>query len=73
MFEETSRPWAPWFCVPADDRWYLRWQVADIIRQALAALPLSFPPVEELPEEKAAEIRSLLRSRIAKDPAEGPE
>jgi PPK2 family polyphosphate:nucleotide phosphotransferase len=73
MFEETSRPWAPWFCVPADNRWYLRWQVAEIILQAMAALPLSYPPVEELPEEKAAEVRSLLRSRIAKDPAGGPE
>lgn len=73
MFEETSRPWAPWFCVPADDRWYLRWQVAEIILQAMAALPLSYPPVEKLPEEKAAEVRSLLRSRMAKDPAAGPE
>ena len=38
MLNETSRPWAPWFCIPADDRWYLRWQVAEIVRQALAAL-----------------------------------
>ena len=73
MFEETSRPWAPWFCVPADDRWYLRWQVAEIILQAMAALPLSYPPVEKLSEEKAAEVRSLLRSRMAKNPAAGPE
>jgi len=68
MFEETSRPWAPWFCVPADNSWYLRWQVADIIRQAMEALPLSYPPVEEIPPERAAEVRALLHSRIA-----GPE
>ena len=64
MFAETSRPWAPWFCVPADDRWYLRWQVADIIRQAMDALPLSYPPVDEIPEEQAAEVRALLESRL---------
>lgn len=70
MFEETSRPWAPWFCVPADDRWYLRWQVADIIRQAMAALPLSYPPVDEIPSGQAAELRALLQSRIARNPSD---
>jgi PPK2 family polyphosphate:nucleotide phosphotransferase len=70
MFEETSRPWAPWFCVPADDRWYLRWQVADIIRQAMDALPLSYPPVQEIPEQQAAEVRALLESRIAGAPSD---
>lgn len=64
MLNETSRPWAPWFCVPADDRWYLRWQIADIVRQAMAALPLSYPPVEEIPEEQADEVRRLLASRL---------
>ena len=64
MFNETSRPWAPWFCVPADDRWYLRWHIASIVRQAMAALPLEYPPAEEIPEEQAAEVRSLLESRL---------
>lgn len=66
MFEETSRPWAPWFCIPADDSWYLRWQVAEIIRQAMAALPLSYPPVPEIPAAQAAEVRALLEARTRK-------
>ncbi|HET6592835.1 MAG TPA: PPK2 family polyphosphate kinase [Xanthomonadales bacterium] len=69
MFEETSRPWAPWFCVPADERWYLRWQVAEIIRQAMAALPLSYPPVDEIPSGQAAEVRALLQSRLTREPS----
>lgn len=64
MLNETSRPWAPWFCIPADDAWYLRWQVADIIDQALAALPLEYPPVREIPEAQAAEVRALLQERL---------
>lgn len=68
LLNETSRPWAPWFCIPADDRWYLRWQVADIIGQALAALPLSYPPVDEVPPDRAEEIRALLRARIDAGP-----
>lgn len=67
MLNETSRPWAPWFCIPADDRWYLRWQIADIIRQAMAALELSYPPAEEIPAEQAAEVRELLNSRLKPD------
>ncbi len=65
MLNETSRPWAPWFCIPADDRWYLRWHIADIIRQAMAALPLEYPAADEIPAEEAAEVRALLESRIA--------
>ena len=65
MLNETSRPWAPWFCIPADDRWYLRWQVAEIVGQGLAALPLTYPPVEEIPAGRAEEVRALLGARIA--------
>ncbi len=64
MFNETSRPWAPWFCIPADDRWYLRWQIADIVNQAMAALPLDYPEPEEIPAERTSEVRALLKSRI---------
>ena len=66
MLNETSRPWAPWFCVPADDSWYLRWQVADIIGQALAALPLRFPAAAEIPAAQAAEVRAMLEGRLKK-------
>jgi PPK2 family polyphosphate:nucleotide phosphotransferase len=64
LLNETSRPWAPWFCIPADDRWYLRWQVADIFRQALADLPLEYPPTEEVPPAQAAEVRATLNARL---------
>lgn len=64
MLNETSRPWAPWFCIPADDRWYLRWQVADIVRQAMDGLPLAYPPSDDIPAEQAAEVRELLQSRL---------
>jgi PPK2 family polyphosphate:nucleotide phosphotransferase len=69
MFEETSRPWAPWFCIPADDSWYLRWQVADVIRQAMAALPLDYPPLENVPDDQTAQVRALLQSRITAKPS----
>ncbi len=64
MLNETSRPWAPWYCIPADDRWYLRWQIADVIHQAMSALPLRYPEAEEIPSEEARDIRDLLNKRV---------
>ena len=40
----TSRPWAPWYAVPADDKHYLRWQVATLVNDALRQLDVGFPP-----------------------------
>jgi PPK2 family polyphosphate:nucleotide phosphotransferase len=39
----TSRPWAPWYAIPADNKHYLRWQVANIVNSALAELDVGFP------------------------------
>jgi PPK2 family polyphosphate:nucleotide phosphotransferase len=54
----TSRPWAPWYAIPADDKPHMRWQVAAIINAAFDQLKVDFPSVrgsalEEL--EKAKE------------------
>jgi PPK2 family polyphosphate:nucleotide phosphotransferase len=48
----TSRPWAPWYAVPADDKHYLRWQVANIVRTAIEGLDVGFPRAEG--EDRAA-------------------
>jgi PPK2 family polyphosphate:nucleotide phosphotransferase len=39
----TSRPWAPWYAVPADDKPYLRARVAEIIVEALESATLRYP------------------------------
>lgn len=50
---ETSTPWAPWYSVPADDKDYMRQQVAEIVRRTLESLPIGFP---EVSDEKRAEL-----------------
>jgi hypothetical protein len=40
---ETSRPWAPWYAIPADDKPYMRQTIADIIVQTLESLKLDYP------------------------------
>jgi PPK2 family polyphosphate:nucleotide phosphotransferase len=39
----TSRPWAPWYAVPADDKPHARWVIADILRRTLAAIDPKWP------------------------------
>ena len=58
----TSRPWAPWYAIPADDKPYMRARVADIIIDALWSIGLEYP--EPSAEERAefAEAREELES-----------
>jgi PPK2 family polyphosphate:nucleotide phosphotransferase len=41
---ETSRPWAPWYSIPADNKPFMRWQVAQIVADTLDSLGLEYPP-----------------------------
>lgn len=49
----TSRPWAPWYAIPADDKSYMRLCVARIVRQTLKNLRVDYP---ELPEDERAKL-----------------
>lgn len=39
----TSRPWAPWYAIPADSKPYARACVAEIIVDALGSVGLEYP------------------------------
>ncbi len=39
----TSRPWAPWYAIPADDKPYMQARVAGIIIDALQSIGLEYP------------------------------
>lgn len=50
----------PWYVIPADDKWYSRLIVSDIITKRIEKLPLSYP---ELNEQAAAELKEA-RQRL---------
>ena len=39
----TSRPWAPWYAIPADSKPYARACVAELIVAALGGIGLEYP------------------------------
>jgi PPK2 family polyphosphate:nucleotide phosphotransferase len=45
MIRHTAAEHAPWFVVPADNKWFTRLVVADAIRRALEKLDLAYPKV----------------------------
>jgi PPK2 family polyphosphate:nucleotide phosphotransferase len=47
-----STPWAPWYVIPANHKWYRNLLVSKIIVEALEKLDMHYPP----PLEDAAEI-----------------
>lgn len=42
----TSQPNAPWFAIPADSKDYARWQIAEVISDALQAIDLEWPEAD---------------------------
>lgn len=56
----TSRPWAPWYAIPADDKPYMRARVADIIIDALQSIGLRYPEPSTEDRAEFAEARKEL-------------
>lgn len=47
MLERTSTPWAPWYVVPADRKWYRNLVVSTVVTRTLRGLGMEFPPPED--------------------------
>ncbi|MEN7342835.1 MAG: PPK2 family polyphosphate kinase [Pseudomonadota bacterium] len=56
----TSKPWAPWYAIPADDKPTMRFLVADIVRRTLEALPITYPSVDAEDAPEFARLREQL-------------
>lgn len=56
----TSTPWAPWYCIPADDKPVMRAMVSDIVLETLQSLDMAYPQLNEEDQSKLQEYRSEL-------------
>jgi polyphosphate kinase 2 (PPK2 family) len=56
----TSTEWAPWYIVPADNKWATRAVVADIITSTLRDLDLKFPEVTQAQLKMLTDARKTL-------------
>ena len=61
MIQETATKYAPWYVVPANNKWFTRVVVASAVIDALASLDLAYPKVDESKlKELAAAKKKLL-------------
>lgn len=65
MIRHTATPEAPWFVVPADNKWFTRLVVAGAVVDALQSLDLSFPTVDEVRRGELQAAREALEKEAA--------
>jgi len=63
VLSATSSKSTPWYIIPADDKWYARAAVADIIASHLESLDLEYPRVSPEDEEKFAALAKQLEEQ----------
>jgi len=63
MIQHTATPAAPWYVVPADNKWFTRLVVASAIINTLEQLNLSYPKVDAKRRKELDEARKLLQAK----------
>lgn len=58
----TSKPWAPWYAIPADDKPAMRIHVADLIVKSLKQLDLHYPSPDPAEENRFEAIKTALEN-----------
>ncbi len=62
VLRATSKPWAPWYCIPADSKSFMRRTIAEIIVDTVAQLDLSPPKLTDDQRAALAEARAKLEA-----------
>jgi PPK2 family polyphosphate:nucleotide phosphotransferase len=62
MIRNTATPAAPWYVVPADNKWFARVVIAAAVVDAMEELQLDYPKVDAARRKELDEARKLLDS-----------
>ena len=63
MIQETATKDAPWYVVPADNKWFTRVVVAAAVIETLASLDLAYPKVDDGKLKELAAAKNKLLSK----------
>ena len=58
----TSRSWAPWYAIPAEDKRFMRLAVSEVVCRTLSSLALAYPEVSADDRRELLEARERLVS-----------
>jgi PPK2 family polyphosphate:nucleotide phosphotransferase len=60
MIQKTATKQAPWYVIPADNKWFARLIVASAVVEAMDGLNLTFPDVDKAKKTELDQIRDSL-------------
>jgi len=63
MIRNTASEHAPWYVVPADNKWFTRIVVSSVIVETLESLHLAYPQVDEAKRREVATAKKLLLAK----------
>jgi PPK2 family polyphosphate:nucleotide phosphotransferase len=63
MIQATSTKHAPWYVVPADNKWFSRLVISTVIVDTLESLDLSYPKVDEAKLKELKAAKKMLESK----------
>jgi PPK2 family polyphosphate:nucleotide phosphotransferase len=63
MIQSTSTKDAPWYVIPADNKWFSRLVISTVIVETLESLDLSYPKVDEAKRKELKAAKKVLESR----------
>jgi PPK2 family polyphosphate:nucleotide phosphotransferase len=63
MIRHTATKYAPWYVVPADNKWFSRLVISTVIVDALESLNLCYPKVDAAKRKELDEARKMMESK----------
>jgi PPK2 family polyphosphate:nucleotide phosphotransferase len=60
LITNTSTETAPWYVIPADNKWFMRYAVSNVIINKLRELDLQYPRLPEVEKNRLEEAKEML-------------
>ncbi len=72
MLSATSTPWAPWYVIPADRKWFARICAAAVLAHTLIGIDPQYPEVSEQARQDLARVKRELEREAPAGAAADP-
>jgi hypothetical protein len=63
MIRNTATKHAPWYVVPADNKWFTRLAISCVVVDALESLKLAYTKVDDAKKKELQEGRKMLEGK----------
>jgi len=65
MIRNTATKDAPWYVVPADNKWFTRLVISTVVVDTLESLKLAYPKVSDAKRKELDEARHTLEKKLS--------